>query len=165
MLANVGFAMAEKAAPNKSLCPSLTLKTRIYGWFICLCLGSLVSFASSGMVMKAARQPIKFAILYTSGTTIALCSSLFLWGPQSQCKAMFHKDRRISTIIVLFCIAAIITCAVLNSWAYDKGFTKMWSIILLLVILQMTFYFWYTLSFIPFGRKIFCRCCKKIVDE
>ena len=49
MLAKAGFAIAEKTAPNKSICPSLSLKTRVYGWLICLVFGYLVAFASSSM--------------------------------------------------------------------------------------------------------------------
>ena len=51
----IGLKIAEKAAPNKSLCPSLSLKTRITGWFICFCLGTLISLLSTGMLFKAAK--------------------------------------------------------------------------------------------------------------
>ena len=165
MLAKAGFAIAEKTAPNKSICPSLSLKTRVYGWLICLLFGYLVAFASSSSLLKAVTSPIRFAILYSLGTTITLCSSLFLWGPKSQCKSMFQPTRRISIIIVLVCIAGVITCACLNSLAVEKGFDRMWVIILLLVLTQSIFYFWYSLSFIPYGRTIFCKCCKKCVNE
>ena len=165
LVANAGFAVAEKAAPNKSICPSLSLKTRVYGWLTCLVLGSLVSFASSGMVFQLAKNPIKFAVLYTLGTTIALCSSLFLWGPKSQCESMFHAKRRISISIVLICIVGVITCACLNGYASDRGFNKMWAIILVLVCAQSCAYFWFCLSFVPYGRTIFCKCCKRCINE
>ena len=99
---------------------------------------------------------IKFGILYTAGTICSLASSMFLWGPKIQCKKMFDPTRRIVTVIFLSCIIGVV-CLII--W-YPK-----WQIIMLLVIIQYCAYFWYTLSFIPFGRTIFCKCFKKAVGD
>ena len=79
----MGLKIAEKASPNRSLCPSLSLKTRVYGWLICFALGWIVSLASTGMIVRVATNPIKFAVLYTIGTIVSLASSCFLWGPMA----------------------------------------------------------------------------------
>ena len=98
----------------------------------------------------------KFGILYCAGTVCSLASSLFLWGPAAQCKAMFDKTRRIVTIIFLSCIAGTVVCIFL----YPKPM-----LIMALILVQYCAYFWYTLSFIPFGRTIFCKCFKKAVGD
>mmetsp|Transcript_16986 Transcript_16986/g.28725 ORF Transcript_16986/g.28725 Transcript_16986/m.28725 type:complete len:106 (+) Transcript_16986:131-448(+) len=99
---------------NKSICPSLTLRTRVYGWAICLSIGFLVSLLSSGLLKSlSSGKIIKFAIFYTVGTIASLSSSMFLWGPRSQCKSMFDKTRCATTVIYLLCIAGVIACIVL----------------------------------------------------
>ena len=55
LLDKVGFAVAEKTQKNKSVCPSLKLKTRIYGWAICLSIGFLLSLMSSGALKSIAK--------------------------------------------------------------------------------------------------------------
>ena len=101
--------------------------------------------------MKLARgQIIKFVIPYTIGTCLALCGSLFLSGPVKQCKKMFHKKRMITTIVMLSSIAGCVLFAFLNyKWA-----------VLACVIVQYASFFWYSLSYIPYGRTIFCKCFK-----
>merc|ERR1719329_964226 len=70
---------------------------------------------------------------------------------------MFDKKRLITTIVFLSCIVLIVTGAVLIALGYPIPP----AVILLLVIVQYCAYFWYSLSFIPFGRTIFCKCFKK----
>ena len=82
LLETLGTNLKKKVEPNKSICPSLSLKTRIYGWGICLMLGFAVSMMSSGVIKSlVGGKIIKFAIFYTLGTVLALSSSMFLWGP------------------------------------------------------------------------------------
>ena len=50
LLAKAGEVFVEKTTENKSLCPKMPLRTRIYGWGVCFCLGFLISLASSGML-------------------------------------------------------------------------------------------------------------------
>ena len=123
----------------------------------------LCSIASSGMLFNllTGQKIVRFAVLYTLGIVISLASSMFLWGPKRQCKAMFDKTRLVTTIVFLTCMALIITGAVL----IYLGFPIPPVLILVLVIVQYCAYFWYSLSFIPFGRKIFCKCFKKAIDE
>jgi hypothetical protein len=105
---------------------------------------------------------VKFSIFYTIGTILSLVSSLFLWGPASQCKAMFDKSRMWSTVIVLICILGVITCCIVKILGYGGDWIGF--IIFFLVIVQFCAYFWYTLSFIPLGRKIFCKCFKNATE-
>ena len=116
LLDKVGMTLVEKTAKNKSICPSLKLKTRIYGWGICLCIGFLLSLLSSGAIKSIAQgKIIKFTVLYALGTITSLSASMFLWGPKAQCKSMFDKTRRITTIVFLLCLVLVITSAVLTA--------------------------------------------------
>ena len=162
-----GSALADRVTPNHSLCPSMSLKTRVYGWVTLMCVGCLVSLVSCGMItslIKGGDGIIKFGVIYTLGTICSLGSSMFLWGPARQCKAMFDKTRRIVTIIFLSCIMGVITCLILLAFDISSGFPYV-SVMIALVITQYCAYFWYSLSFIPFGRTIFCKCLKKQVGD
>ena len=170
-LMSAGVALADKTTKNESLCKSLPLKTRIYGWLICMCVGLMVSFVAGGMVRKLASAGtigvVKFMVLYTIGTICSLCSGLFLWGPVKQCKSMFDPTRRITTIVYLTCILLVFgSCVTFFTWKDESGNPKLpTSVILLLVLIQYIAYFWYALSFIPFGRKMFCKCCKNLAED
>ena len=162
LLAGMKMKAVEKAAPNHSLCPSLTLQQRITGFAICFCLGFVCSLLSAGMVFRILTgRVVQFAVLYTLGIVISLSSSMFLWGPKRQCKSMFDKKRFWTTVIFLTCMLLTITVVVLIMFKINIPA----AIVLILVIIQYCAYFWYSLSFIPFGRTIFCKCFKKGVDE
>ena len=84
LLSGMKMKAAEKAMPNHSLCPNLTLKQRFYGFIACFLLGMICSLASSGMLFNllTGQQIVRFAVLYTLGIVISLASSMFLWGPK-----------------------------------------------------------------------------------
>ena len=60
--------------------------------------------------MFAIMKPVTFAILYTIGNIISLCSTAFLVGPVKQIKNMFAEKRLIATIV--FLVSMIITLVV-----------------------------------------------------
>ena len=83
-LLGLGEKIAGKTQPNKSLCPSMSLRHRTYGWGICFVLGMVIAMASSGTLKTMAQGSyLKFGILYASGTIITLAASMFLWGPRA----------------------------------------------------------------------------------
>ena len=133
LLSGMKMKAVEKAAPNHSLCPNLTLRQRLYGFTICFGIGMILSILSTGMLFRLlSGQIVKFAVLYTLGIIVSLSSSMFLWGPKRQCKAMFDKKRRWTTIIFLSCIVAIIALAVLIG--FGISFNGIGGVVLLLVI-------------------------------
>ena len=82
--ASAALLIAEKTTKNESLCKSMSLKNRIYGWLICILVGCVVTFLSSSTLKNLSHGTsglIKFFIFYLVGTCCALGSSLFLWGP------------------------------------------------------------------------------------
>ena len=126
----------------------------------------LISLVGSGLLKNLMNGSItKFAILYASGTVTSLSASMFLWGPAAQCKAMFDKTRRITTIIFLSCIISIVTICIVFSDIALGPFKGQAAVIMALVFIQFIAYFWYSLSFIPYGRQIFCKCLKKNLED
>ena len=151
----LGSEAAAKILTKDSMCPTLTVKQRIYGFVTCFCLGMLFSFLSIGGIFAAFLSPIKFAILYSLGNITSLGSTLFLFGPASQCKRMFKRGRIIATCLYLISLAATLVFA----FFVDSKNPLHRLIILLLIVIQFCTLFWYTLSYIPFGRKIFKKIC------
>ncbi|CDW89017.1 UNKNOWN [Stylonychia lemnae] len=123
---------------TKSCCPSLTLKQRIIGFGVCTGL-------VSGNIAR-------FAIPYTFGTLLSLAGSFFLSGPLNQLKKMFLRKRIIVTLVFIASIIMTLVSAI----AIKKPI-----LVIVFVILQYGSYFWYSLSYIPYGREIFCKCFKR----
>lgn len=89
----------------------------------------------------------------------------FLAGPVTQFKTMTKDTRLIAT---LFYVSGMIMTLVA---AFALGDNERLQRVLILtgVIVQFCAYFWYTLTFIPFGRRIFrgmCqKCCNRCMEE
>eukprot|EP00736_Rhodelphis_marinus_P012182 Rmarinus@m.27508 len=136
---------------------TLTKMQRVYGFCICVALGICFSILSTLFLVDLADgDPVPFAVCYTIGNLLSLGSSFFLVGPWKQAKRMFEKKRYLATIFYL--IAIILTLYV----AFDQpcpntGLNAL--IIILLVLVQAAALFWYTLTYIPYGRTAF----KKLV--
>merc|ERR1712062_514721 len=91
----------------------------------------------------------KFAILYSLGNIVALCSTCFLMGPVAQIKRMFSSSRWLATVLMLFFLVLTILSAV---W-WDSGL-----LVLIFCILQFCAMVWYSLSYIPYARDAIKKC-------
>ena len=58
----------------------LTRMQRMYGFGITFVLGWVISLLSLTSVPQIATHPEKFALMYTAGNIVSLCSTAFLWG-------------------------------------------------------------------------------------
>lgn len=56
-------------------------------------------------------MPRTFAKWYTLGSILLIISSMFLMGPWSQMKTMFHKSRAPATIVYMFSIIGTLYAA------------------------------------------------------
>ena len=151
----LGSEAAAKVITKDSMCPSLTVKQRIYGFITCFVLGMFISVLSFvGFFFKM--KTYKFAILYSLGNITSMGSTLFLFGPASQCKRMFKRGRLIATLLYLLTLIGTLVFCI---FVYDD--TQRWErlIVILLIVLQFCALFWYTLSYIPFGRALFKKIC------
>jgi hypothetical protein len=91
-----------------------------------------------------------FAIIYSIGQVLNIAGSCFLSTPEGQFKAMKKKSRLIPSIVYVLLIIATLVVAIATD---IKG------LVLLLVVLQVFAYYWYTISFIPYGNKILKKLC------
>ena len=91
----------------------------------------------------------KFAILYSLGNIVALCSTCFLMGPVAQIKRMFSSSRWLATVLMLFFLVMTILSAV---W-WQKGI-----LVLIFCICQFCSMIWYSISYIPYARDAVKKC-------
>lgn len=80
---------------------TLTRTQRLYGFAFTFVVGWLINLMSLFAVPQIVLHPQKFALLYTFGNVISLCSTAFLWGPCEQIKDMFKPVRAGATIVYL----------------------------------------------------------------
>jgi len=87
------------------LCPELTLQQRVMGCVACFSLGFLMSLGSLFKLVELVEgNPVPFAMTYTLGNIVAICSSCFLSGPKSQATKMFKGHRLFATLSYLLSI-------------------------------------------------------------
>ena len=154
----LGSEATAKIITKDSMCPTLTVKQRIYGFLTCFCLGIVFSLLSIGGIFAAFLSTRKFAILYSLGNITSMGSTLFLFGPASQCKRMFKRGRLIATLLYLLSlIGTLVFCLFFYDREKKNPFQRLF--VLLLIFLQFCALFWYTLSYIPFGRALFKKIC------
>jgi hypothetical protein len=103
-------------------------------------------------------NPVPFAINYTVGNTLAICASGFLCGPKRQFKNMFDDKRKMVSTVYLSCLAATLVVTFLPlQWALKLA------ILIALLITQCGANIWYSLSYIPYGRRTALRLGKKFL--
>jgi hypothetical protein len=100
-------------------------------------------------------NPIPFALNYCFGHLAQLSASTFLCGPRRQFKVMLDDKRRLTTMVYLSCLASCLVVVFLPLLALLK--------LILLVSLMLTqcaASIWYSLSYIPYGRRAALRMIK-----
>lgn len=108
----------------------------------------------------------KFGVIYTLGNIISLLGYLgvtrtsFLAGFTSQFKTMM-KDTRLAA--TLFYFSGMILTLVAAFAIKNERLQRL--LVILGVVIQFCAYFWYNLTFIPFGRRIFKAMCRKCCDS
>ena len=156
-LDEVGSTKSEKSVlsigKEKTLCGDMSLKTRVIGWLACSIVGWLLSLIISFVFIFSNFNVAAFALIYSLGQCLNIAGSCFLSTPAGHCKDMKKKHRIIPSIVYILSIIITIVVAVATS---IKG------LVLLFLVIQVIAYYWYTISFIPFGQKILkkmCECC------
>ncbi|XP_058206169.1 uncharacterized protein LOC131319789 isoform X2 [Rhododendron vialii] len=90
-------------------------------------------------------KPIKFALLFTFGNMLAVGSTAFLIGPEQQMRMMLEPVRIFATAIYVGCVVLALICAL---WIHSKILT------LIAIICEICALVWYSLSYIPFARRV-----------
>jgi hypothetical protein len=127
----------------------LSRTTRMYGFAGCFVAGWVITFLALTALPKIGKQPAKFAILYTAGNIVALCSTMFLWGPVKQIKKMFEPVRAVATIVYFLSMAATLFLAF--------KVQKLLPVVISLCV-QLCAMIWYCASYIPYGRSMIKSC-------
>ncbi|XP_031274908.1 vesicle transport protein SFT2B isoform X3 [Pistacia vera] len=100
-------------------------------------------------------KPIKFAILFTFGNVLAVGSTAFLIGPEQQLNMMFDSTRLYATAAYLgFVVIALISAL----WIHNKILT------ILAIICEICALIWYSLSYIPFARRMVSELMVRFCD-
>ncbi|EEC51277.1 predicted protein [Phaeodactylum tricornutum CCAP 1055/1] len=144
-------------------CPTLTFQQRLIGFAVCFGMGYVMSFFSFRFFIKLIEgHPLPFAFNYTAGQIMQLLASVFLCGPKRQFKSMFDEKRRETSITYLSCLGATMVVIFVPMPALPKLI-----LLLLLTVTQFCASLWYTLSYIPYGRKTALRMIKNAlgIDE
>ncbi|CAE8631682.1 unnamed protein product [Polarella glacialis] len=136
-------------------CPRITLQQRLFGWVVCLGFGLMLQAASFGAVTRALMgHPGRFAMLYTTGNVVAMVGTFFLAGPAKQMRRMSEHSR--ATTSVVFILAMVMTVVVAEAHFPGRAL-----LVILLVVIQWCALVWYTLSYIPYGRKVAKKLLRK----
>ena len=97
-------------------CPRLSWKQRLIGFSLCFALGVVVELGSFMRIVElVGGNPKPFAVTYSLGNVIAICSSFFLAGPYKQCKSMLAPTRVIATATYLVAIGATLFVALFDA--------------------------------------------------
>lgn len=96
-----------------------------------------------------------YAIVFSMCQVLNIAASCFLSTPKGHLKAMKKKHRIIPSVLYILMIILTIVIAVA---------TQIKGLVLLCVILLTICYYWYTISFIPFGTKILKKVCGACFD-
>lgn len=139
-------------------CPKLSFQQRVAGFCACFTIGYLITFGSFTLFIELMEgDPVPFVFVYSMGNILALLSSMFLCGPKRQFKNMFHKKRRVTTLVYLITLlASVIFCFI------PMDHTLLFLILVVLVIVQCMALTWYCLTYIPFARKWVKNCFKDL---
>jgi len=139
---------------SDTCCPSLTFRERVQGCVACILIGFVISFL--GFISFWTGHVATFAILYTLGNIISICSSGFLFGPMRQLRNMGRAKRRVAVAIYLG--------AMLLTLVLAFCLPKVGPLILISVFAQWCALVWYIASYIPFGQKIISKTFKRVTE-
>lgn len=144
-------------------CPKLTYQQRLMGAAACFGLGFFLSFGSLFRIMELLKgDPAPFALTYTLGNIVAICSSCFISGPQAQAKKMFKQHRVLATLVYLLSIGLTFFVA------FAPNVPARFFLLVLCIVFQFCALAYYLLSYIPYGREALIGCCKRgcgVCDE
>lgn len=128
-----------------SCCSRLTWKQRLVAFGIFFTMGTVCSLLSSTFVPFMMVRPARFAVPYSLGNICSICSTMFLLGPVSQMRKMFHEDRRAATLVYFATMVGTVVAAVVTGRVLP---------VLLLTAAQTAAMLWYSLSYVPGARGL-----------
>ncbi|KAL5227479.1 hypothetical protein ABZP36_015744 [Zizania latifolia] len=135
---------------NEGLC-ALSPVQRVYVFAACLVSGLALMILSLLVFVR----PIKFAVMFTFGNILAVGSTAFLMGPNQQLRMMLDPVRVYATAIY---VGFVVLALIFALWIHSKLLT------LIAIICEICALFWYSLSYIPFARRMVSDLMVKLCD-
>ncbi|KAI9907353.1 hypothetical protein PsorP6_016133 [Peronosclerospora sorghi] len=123
----------------------LTLSQRALGAIGCYILSGLFAFTASLILCSGVHHVRFYALFYSLSNVATFCSLVFIMGQDRLQKRMLSRKRSSSGRAWMGSLA--LTVLVAFFWPSH------WFLVLLLLLVQFGSMIWYSLSFIPFGRK------------
>ncbi|POM76534.1 Transmembrane protein [Phytophthora palmivora] len=123
----------------------LTLNQRALGAVGCYVLSGLFAFAATVMLFTGVHHVRFYALFYSLSNIATFSSLIFIMGQNRLQKRMLSRKRSVTGRTWMGSLALTIIVAFL--WPSH------WFIVILLLIVQFGSMIWYSLSYIPFGRK------------
>ena len=101
-----------REAAISGMCPDMTFKQRLYGFATCWVIGVVICVSSMMSFSKlVSGNPVPFAVKYSVGNIIAICSTAFLVSPKRQLRKMSHPTRWGASVVYVLAIAATLVSA------------------------------------------------------
>ncbi|KAI7821755.1 vesicle transport protein SFT2A [Gamsiella multidivaricata] len=138
---------------NPLSCFQLDRTQRLYGFGICFIVGFLISILST--LALGTGQLALFAVFFTLGNIISLLSTTFLIGPGKQLRTMFAPVRMVASIVFL----SLIVITLIVAFTLKSGL-----LCLILCVIQFLALFWYSASYIPYGRTAIRKVVGSCID-
>jgi hypothetical protein len=101
-------------------------------------------------------NPVPFALNYSFGNLLALGASMFLCGPTRQFKNMFDEKRKLTAMTYLSCLGGTLVVVFIPIISAIKL-----TLLVCLIVTQCAASFWYSLSYVPYGRATALRMIKR----
>ena len=154
-----------REAAIDACCPKMTYKQRLRLCHLLWHRRSRLQLLHDFFMELLHGRPTKFAVSYTLGNIIALASTFFLVGPVYQLKRMTSPTRWITALVYVCAMGATLFCALgLHRVAPNLNEGVEGALTLACIIVQFLAMFWYCLSYIPYGRRMFKACCMNAMD-
>ena len=148
-----------------SVCFTVGCKYEANCWQVNHCVWSFRSILSHNIIQSNSKDlitfmsfkffiqliegsPVPFVVNYTIGNVLSLLASMFLCGPRQQWKNMMDEKRKTTSIVYISCIVSTLVLVFIPIEQVIKL-----TLLILLIIIQLCAQVWYTLSYIPLGRR------------
>lgn len=133
--------------------PNLSLRERLLGCATCMICGYLMSLGSFvRMKDLLTGNPTPLVINVTLGNILSLSGTCFLSGPASQLQRMFHKSRKMASIVYLGTLA-ITMFLIMTPKHRGKGL-----LLFLLLLAQYAAITWYVFVYLEYCIGCFSVC-------
>ncbi|KAL4140248.1 hypothetical protein PRNP1_014533 [Phytophthora ramorum] len=123
----------------------LTLNQRALGAVGCYVLSGLFAFAATVILFTGVHHVRFYALFYSLSNIATFCSLIFIMGQNRLQKRMLSRKRSLTGRAWMGSLA--LTVIVAFFWPSH------WFIVILLLLVQFGSMIWYSVSYIPFGRK------------